>query len=66
MVQLLQWIFRGSKLTDSKAWHLYKSHGREDIKVDTHTHTIQTQNDLAYIYEETRKCLITIPIDRLK
>ena len=35
-----------------------------DIKVDTHT--IQTQNDVAHIYEETRKYLITIPIDRLK
>ena len=36
----------------------------KDIKIDTCT--IQIQNDTAYIYEETRKHLITIPIDRLK
>ena len=35
-----------------------------DIKVETHT--IQTQNDVAYMYEETRKHFIIIPIDRLK
>ena len=35
-----------------------------DIKVETHT--IQIKNDVAHIYEETRKYLITIPIDRLK
>ena len=36
----------------------------KDIKVDTCT--IQIQNDIAHIYEETRIHLITIPIDRLK
>ena len=35
-----------------------------DIKVDTYT--IQIENDVAHIYEETGKYLITIPIDRLK
>ena len=36
----------------------------KDIKVDTCT--IQIQNDVAHIYEEIGKHLITIPIDRLK
>ena len=36
----------------------------KDIKVDTCT--IQIQNDIAHIYEETWKHFITIPIDRLK
>ena len=36
----------------------------KDIKVDTCT--IQIQNDTAHIHKETRKHLITIPIDRLK
>ena len=36
----------------------------KDIKVNACT--IQTQNDIAHIYEETGKYLITIPIDRLK
>ena len=35
-----------------------------DIKVDIHT--IQIVNEVAHIYEETRKYLITIPMDRLK
>ena len=36
----------------------------KDIKVDTYS--IQTQNDVAHIYKEIRKYLITILIDRLK
>ena len=41
-----------------------KCNSEKDTKVDTCI--IQIQNDVAHIYEETRKYLITIPIYRLK
>ena len=36
---------------------------KNDIR--TNTYTIQTQNDVTHIYEETGRHLITIPNDRL-